>query len=195
MAAFTFGGYMNITIREVTEEDAEALSAIYRPYVEETGITFEYVPPDAEEFRRRIQHTKEKYPYLAACDEGRIIGYAYAGTFIGRSASDWNVELSIYMDRNEKGRGAGRMLYEALEEKLRKMGVINLYSAIACRQVSPMISWTMEAAISMSTSDFMRRHISGSAVSKRAAGSISSGWKRPSETRKARRENFIHGMK
>lgn len=43
---------MNITIREVTEEDAEALSAIYRPYVEETGITFEYVPPDAEEFRR-----------------------------------------------------------------------------------------------------------------------------------------------
>lgn len=57
---------MNITIREVTEEDAEALSAIYRPYVEETGITFEYVPPDAEEFRRRIQHTKEKYPYLAA---------------------------------------------------------------------------------------------------------------------------------
>ena len=56
---------MNITIREVTEEDAEALSAIYRPYVEETGITFEYVPPDAEEFRRRIQHTKEKYPYLS----------------------------------------------------------------------------------------------------------------------------------
>lgn len=53
---------MNITIREVTEEDAEALSAIYRPYVEETGITFEYVPPDAEEFRRRIQHTKGKYP-------------------------------------------------------------------------------------------------------------------------------------
>ena len=94
---------MNITIREVTEEDAEALSAIYRPYVEETGITFEYVPPDAEEFRRRIQHTKEKYPYLAACDEGKIIGYAYAGTFIGRSASDWNVELSIYMDRNDNG--------------------------------------------------------------------------------------------
>lgn len=107
MAAFTFGGYMNITIREVTEEDAEALSAIYRPYVEETGITFEYVPPDAEEFRRRIQHTKEKYPYLAACDEGKIIGYAYAGTFIGRSASDWNVELSIYMDRNEKEEAQG----------------------------------------------------------------------------------------
>lgn len=128
---------MNITIREVTEEDAEALSAIYRPYVEETGITFEYVPPDAEEFRRRIQHTKEKYPYLAACDEGKIIGYAYAGTFIGRSASDWNVELSIYMDRNEKGRGVGRMLYEALEEELRKMGVINLYSAIACPSGEP----------------------------------------------------------
>lgn len=45
MAAFTFGGYMNITIREVTEEDAEALSAIYRPYVEETGITFSTYRP------------------------------------------------------------------------------------------------------------------------------------------------------
>ncbi|HJI74501.1 MAG TPA: GNAT family N-acetyltransferase [Veillonellaceae bacterium] len=128
---------MDITIREVTEEDAEAIAAIYRPYVEETGITFEFTPPDAEEFRRRIRATKKAYPYLAACENGRIIGYAYAGRFGERKAYDWSVELSIYMDRKEKGKGAGRMLYEALEKDLKKMGIINLYSAIACPSGEP----------------------------------------------------------
>ena len=58
-------------IRVATEEDAEELLQIYRPYVEETVITFEYEVPSAEEFRQRITHTLEKYPYLVAEKEGR----------------------------------------------------------------------------------------------------------------------------
>ena len=34
-----------IKIRTATPEDAEALAAIYAPYVENTSITFEYVVP------------------------------------------------------------------------------------------------------------------------------------------------------
>ena len=37
-------------IRTVTEKDAHELLEIYRPYVEDTAITFEYDVPSVEEF-------------------------------------------------------------------------------------------------------------------------------------------------
>lgn len=55
-----------ITIRPATPDDAEALLSIYAPYVEHTAITFEYDVPSVEEFRERIVHTLQLYPYLVA---------------------------------------------------------------------------------------------------------------------------------
>ena len=90
----------NIIIRGVTPDDAESLVGIYRFYVEHTAITFEYDVPSVEEFRRRIENTLRKYPYLAAEHCGKIVGYAYAGAFVGRAAYDWCAELSIYLDHS-----------------------------------------------------------------------------------------------
>lgn len=53
-----------IKIRSATVEDAAAILAIYKPYVEGTAITFEYDAPSVEEFAGRIRGTLEKYPYL-----------------------------------------------------------------------------------------------------------------------------------
>lgn len=53
-------------IRIAKEEDAEALLAIYAPYIEHTVITYEYDVPTVEEFRGRIRHVLERYPYLVA---------------------------------------------------------------------------------------------------------------------------------
>lgn len=120
----------NLTIRPVTVNDAEDLLAIYRYYVERTAISFEYDVPTVEEFRGRIAHIIEKYPYFAAVRDGRIIGYAYAHPFVGRAAYDWSAELTIYIDRDCRHSGAGRVLYEALEQALHRMGVLNLYACI-----------------------------------------------------------------
>ena len=70
-----------ITIRPVTEADAEKLLASYAPYVTDTFITYEYTVPTVEEFRERIRNTLQAYPYFAAVENGRIIGYAYASAF------------------------------------------------------------------------------------------------------------------
>ena len=58
-----------LTFRVARPEDAEALLAIYAPYVEETAITFEYEVPDVEVFRARIAHTLATYPYIVAVEE------------------------------------------------------------------------------------------------------------------------------
>lgn len=118
-------------IRVAREEDAESLLNIYRYYVEKTAITFEYDVPTAEEFRGRIRHILEKYPYLVREENGRITGYVYAGAFKERAAYDWAVETSIYVDQNCHRSGQGRELYEALEKALQLQGVRNVEACIA----------------------------------------------------------------
>ena len=117
-------------IRSATERDAERLLEIYGYYVEHTAISFEYDIPGLEEFRGRIANTLRKYPYLVLEEDGVIVGYAYAGVFKGRAAYDHCCEMTIYLDHDAKGKGYGRTLYNALEEELRKIGIINLYACI-----------------------------------------------------------------
>ena len=76
------------TFRTATPEDAAALLEIYRPYVEETAITFEYDVPSEEEFARRIRTVLRQYPYIIAEAEGKITGYAYVSRFHERKAYD-----------------------------------------------------------------------------------------------------------
>ena len=121
----------NIIIRPVTEEDAEALLAIYAPYVTDTFITYEYTVPTVEEFRERIRATIQAYPYFAAVENGRIIGYAYASAFHPRTAYIWSAEATVYLNRTERGRGIGRLLYEKLEEALKQQNVQNVNACIA----------------------------------------------------------------
>lgn len=119
-----------ITIRVVTEADAGELLAIYRPYVEETAITFEYDVPTLEEFRGRIRNTLTKYPYFAAVKDGKILGYAYTGPFKGRRAYDWAAETTVYVAKEARRMGVGRLLYGALEEASQAQGIRNLYACI-----------------------------------------------------------------
>ena len=114
------------TIRVATEADAEEILAIYAKYIEQTAITFEYVVPSIEEFRGRIRHTLERFPYLAAEKDGKIAGYAYVSPFKERAAYDWSVETSIYVDMEQKRSGIGRKLYEELENILKQQGILNV---------------------------------------------------------------------
>ena len=120
----------NITIRTAELKDAERLVEIYRPYVEQTAISFEYVVPTVEEFQGRMARVLEKYPYLVAEQAGTIVGYTYVGPFVGRSAYDWAVETSIYLDRAVRRQGIGKKLYTALEAILREMHIFNLNACI-----------------------------------------------------------------
>ena len=82
-------------IRIASIDDAEELLKIYAPYVEKTAITFEYDVPSIEEFKRRIEITLQRYPYILIENENEILGYAYASAFINRSAYDWSAETTI----------------------------------------------------------------------------------------------------
>lgn len=122
-------------IRKVTVDDAKELLDIYAPYVEQTAITFEYDVPSVGEFVERIKKISSKYPYIAAVEDGKIVGYAYASAFKERAAYQWSVETSIYVDMQKRQNGVGRLLYEALEQRLREQGILNSNACISYTEV------------------------------------------------------------
>lgn len=124
-----------VKLRVATVSDAAELLKIYAPYVTDTAITFEYDVPTLEDFKGRIAHTLEKYPYFVAELNGEIVGYAYASAFHPRAAYGWASETSIYVRRDMKRMGLGRTLYDALETALKAQGVLNLNACIACPDV------------------------------------------------------------
>ena len=121
----------SFVVRPAGEEDVPAMRAIYAPYVEKTAITFEYRVPSPEEFAARLKHTQEKHPWLVAQEGDLLLGYAYAGIFVGRDASSWAVETTVYVDWDARGRGVGKALYRALENILALQGIKNLNASIA----------------------------------------------------------------
>jgi len=120
----------DLLIRPAVPEDAENILAVYEYYVRYTAISFEYEVPTVEAFRARIENTLKKYPYFVAVLDGKIVGYAYAGPFVGRAAYGWSAEAAIYIDADRKKQGIGRKLYGALEGALKQMGILNLYACI-----------------------------------------------------------------
>ena len=106
-----------MTIRDAGPSDAPRMLEIYAWYVAHTAVTFETAVPSLDGFRERMSRTTERYPWLAAEEDGRVVGYACAGPFKGREAYDWSCETTVYLDHAARGRGLGRALYGALESE------------------------------------------------------------------------------
>ena len=107
-------------IRLVEEKDILEIVTIYKYYAENTAISFEYIAPDFHEFLQRINKIKENYPFLVYEENHKIIGYAYASELKGRKAFNHSVEVSIYIDRDYRKSGIGKLLYNELEKILKQ---------------------------------------------------------------------------
>ena len=118
-------------VRIATEEDARAIAAIYAPYVRETAISFEEVPPEADVMASRIASLLEAYPYLVFEDGGRVLGYAYGSQHRAKPAYRWSVETTVYVDRQAHRSGVGRALYAELLDLLTRQGFHAAFAGIA----------------------------------------------------------------
>ena len=118
-------------IREATVGDAAAIKAIYAPFVSDTAISFEEVPPDTVEMAKRISSISQNYPYLVAEEAGKVIGYAYASQHRTRAAYRSSVDVAAYVQASAHGRGAGRALYQVLLPAASASGYHAAFAGIA----------------------------------------------------------------
>lgn len=110
------------TVRDARGDDAEACAAVYAPYVQDTAVSFETEPPTAAEMAARIATAQERHAFLVLEDGGRVVGYAYGGTFRSRPAYAGTVEVSVYLEAGRRRTGGGRLLYAALLDRLAGLG-------------------------------------------------------------------------
>ncbi|NGM50485.1 N-acetyltransferase [Caulobacter sp. 602-2] len=122
---------MTLTIRPSTDADVPAITAIYGWNVLNGLGTFEEVPPDqAEMARRRAAFLDRGLPYLVAEQDGKVLGYAYAGPFRLRAAYRYTVEDSIYVAPDAAGKGVGKALLQALIEACEGLGLRQICAVI-----------------------------------------------------------------
>ena len=117
-------------LRLATTADAAALRDIYRPYVEQTSISFEAEVPALGEMARRVTDTLADHPWLVAVEGARVLGYAYAHLFAERAAYRWSVETAIYVAADAHRRGVARTLYSALLEIASTQGYRQAFAGI-----------------------------------------------------------------
>ena len=110
-------------IREVTLLDANTVCEIYNEYLAKTIITFEEIPVTVEEMMTRIVTITKNYPWLVYEEEGKVVGYIYAGKWKERSAYRYSVELGIYINSKYVGKGIGSKLMKEILNLLRAKSI------------------------------------------------------------------------
>jgi L-amino acid N-acyltransferase YncA len=119
-------------IRSSTVHDAAGIARIYNHYVLNSTVTFEEQPVGEAEIADRIRKVHaQSLPYEVAEDDGRVVGFAYAGPWVGRSAYRFSAETSVYIDPDFRGQGLGTRLYELLIRDLRAKKIHAVIAIIA----------------------------------------------------------------
>jgi phosphinothricin acetyltransferase len=120
-----------VRIRPATPGDLPAIAAIYAHHVLHGLGSFEEIPPDAAEMRRRFDEVASRgLPYYAAEIGGALVGYGYCNLFRTRSAYRFSVEDSIYVKDGMHGKGVGRVLLEAMIERCTGLGYRQMIAVI-----------------------------------------------------------------
>jgi len=104
---------------------------IVNHYIATTKLNFRTELQTPEDWTKDWQHLRERYPWLVATVDERVVGVAYAGPWKARSAYDWSTESTVYVDPTAQRRGVGRALYERLFSLLDAQGYRTTLAVIA----------------------------------------------------------------
>lgn len=116
-------------IRDVTEDDADAISAIYAHHVLHGVASYDIEPPTEADTLAKIERVREAgWPFMVAEIDGGVVGYAYATQLRDRAGYRYTAEDSIYVHHDFVGRRIGKAL---LTELLRRAAANGFRTMIA----------------------------------------------------------------
>lgn len=127
----------NVTFRPFAWSDVPAITQIYRPYVDDTVITFETEPPGETEMAERFgKLVSLGHPLIIAEEAGEVIGYAYASFYRPRAAYRFTCEDSIYLRQDAVGQGIGGRLLDELMAQCRAAGFKQMIAVITAERAN-----------------------------------------------------------
>jgi phosphinothricin acetyltransferase len=141
---------MDWKVRNAESKDIIRITEIYNQGIEDRVATFETRLREAEEMTEWLLNRESRYPVLVIEDEqGAVQGWASVNSYNSRCCYSGVGDLSIYVHRDMRGKGFGRLLLEGLIASARKQdfhklilnafdsneAAINLYLALGFRHV------------------------------------------------------------
>ncbi len=120
-----------IRIRPATESDLPQMLAIYNDIILTTTAVFEYQPHTFEMRREWFNGKKEKgHPVFVAHEEDKMVGFSSFGPFRAWAAYKYTVENSVYVAKEERGRGIGKLLLPPLIETAKRLEMHTIIASI-----------------------------------------------------------------
>ncbi|MCP5112630.1 MAG: N-acetyltransferase [bacterium] len=116
-----------MTARQATPADAAGIAHIYNAGIEDRIATFETSPRTADDVRKWFDGS---HPIVVVEDGGEVIAFGATFPYRPRSCYDGIAETMVYVARNARRRGAGRMALDALLAEAERQGFWKLVSRI-----------------------------------------------------------------
>ena len=120
----------NVSTRLATPEDAAVIAAIYNEGIADRIATFETEPRSTEQIATQLQQKGAHYPTVVAEQGGHVIAWAGASAYRSRPAYAGVAEHSVYVARSARGKGAGRVVLDALCRVYAERGFWKIVSRI-----------------------------------------------------------------
>jgi phosphinothricin acetyltransferase len=118
---------MSFHTRRATPGDAEAIARIYNQGIADRVATFETAPRSAADVRAWFDGA---HPIVVVEDEQAIVAFASTSTYRPRACYAGIAEFSVYVGREARGRGAGRLAMQALLAEAEQAGLWKLLSRV-----------------------------------------------------------------
>ena len=113
--------------RAATIHDAATIACIYNEGITDRVATFETHPRSADDVSRWFDGV---HPVVVAEDEHQVVAFAATSTYRPRECYAGIAEVSVYVARTARRRGAGRMALAALIDSARLAGYWKLVSRV-----------------------------------------------------------------
>lgn len=120
-----------LRVRLATETDLIRVCEIVNYFIENTFFNFRTEPQVVDEWRDKWRQLHLRFPWLVATTDDQLVGVAYAAPWNDRTAYQWTVEATIYVDASWQRRGVGDALYTELLNRLRRQGFRSVVAVIA----------------------------------------------------------------
>jgi L-amino acid N-acyltransferase YncA len=116
-----------MTSRKAEIGDAEAIARIYNEGIEDRIATFETRVRSAAEI---VKWFDGEHPVIVVEDGAGVIAFAAASAYRPRACYSGIAEVSLYVERTSRRKGAGRIALLALIEEARQAGYWKLLSRV-----------------------------------------------------------------
>lgn len=113
--------------RLATPDDAAALAAIYNEGIEDRVATFETRLRSEDDIRGWFDG---RHPIIVVEEEGKVVAFASTSTYRPRECYAGIAEVSVYVSRDFRRRGAGRVALRALIDQAKSAGFWKLVSRV-----------------------------------------------------------------